>query len=79
MSDRDPRLNPQAGDVIEKSTNIGTTLTRTVVRRENNDIFYTSGDNVKVRKCWISTWMEWCRDSEVKTVAPYEDKTDETN
>ncbi len=58
---RDPRVDPQAGDIIEKvSTHGGVTRRRTVTRRDGNDIYYTDQSG-QAKKCWISSWLEWAR------------------
>lgn len=62
---RDPRLDPQPGDKVYRFSNKGTKSTRQVVARVNNDITYLTHDG-KQKKCWIATWMEWCRTAEVE-------------
>lgn len=64
---RDPRLDPQAGDFISKMSGANRRMTRRVVKRVNNDITYRD-HNGKEKTCWISTWLEWARMSEVEGV-----------
>jgi hypothetical protein len=64
-SARDPKLDPQPGDKLYKLGDAGKHLSRQVVRREDNDIFYVTHHG-KERKCWISTWLEWARMAEVE-------------
>ena len=60
--ERDPRIDPKPGDSIRKTMSSGW-ITRTVVNRRGNCIFYqTKG---KERACWISTWVDWARKAEV--------------
>lgn len=56
---RDPKLDPQVGDVIRKVLGKGV-RTRTVTRRDGNDIFYADNTG-KANRCWISSWIEWAR------------------
>lgn len=58
---RDSRQDPQPGDVITKTSAKGKTITRTVTRRNGNDVYYRSGDSQKELNCWITTWWDWSR------------------
>lgn len=53
---RDPKEDPQAGDLI--------TLTngklRRVTARRGGDVDYNDA-KFYPHNCWISTWREWCR------------------
>lgn len=58
---RDPRLDPQPGDVIEKhSPSGGETRIRTVTKRVDNNIHYRDQTG-KERVCWIASWLDWAR------------------
>lgn len=51
--------DPQQGDSVTKGSK-----TRTVTQRfDSNEIEYVTEKGVK-RSCWISTWMEWCRNAD---------------
>jgi hypothetical protein len=64
MERRDPRREPQCGDIVGD---------RWVRRRYQNDIYYrkrtASGGWGQERMCWITTWQAWAKDKEVKNVA----------
>lgn len=65
---RDPKLDPKPGDVLFTTTALGRRTTREVIERTgpgDNDIVYRT-DSGKVKKCWISTWMDWAREAEVQ-------------
>lgn len=64
-TNRDPRLDPQAGDLIVKLGSAGRKLSRYVVKRENFDITYRDQSG-KERTCWITSWNEWARMAEVE-------------
>lgn len=82
---RDPRLDPQPGDVLCATSPTGKQLFRTVTGRKGGDIYYTSGVTIagktKVKNCWISTWMDWASKAQVKVhhlqpgEAPIKDNT----
>jgi|688.fasta_scaffold2424584_2 hypothetical protein len=59
MQTRDPRIDPQPGDVVKKGK------TRRVNHRKGDEVFYMSGGSMVERSCWITTWQDWCRDAEV--------------
>lgn len=59
MADRDPRVDPKAGDRIAKGK-----LTRRVTEVQRSEIWYLNR-NDGLNKCWISTWREWARKAEV--------------
>lgn len=58
---RDPKQDPQPGDVVSKTNMKGKTTKRTVTRREGNNIYYRTKPEGKECLCWIATWWEWCR------------------
>ena len=65
---RNPKLDPQPGDVLVKHS-ASRVLKRTVKARRGNDIDYgNSGGNHFT--CWITTWQEWATDAKVETIAP---------
>jgi hypothetical protein len=57
--------------MIRKTTAKGTVVDRQVTGRDGNDIYYSTSRTgpAKIRNCWISTWMEWGRNSDVVTTA----------
>lgn len=63
---RDPRMDPQPGDIVRKEGK-----TRRVAERKGGDIKYFAGDADGRRAegfpkfCWITTWRSWCKDAEV--------------
>jgi len=60
MPARDPRENPQPGDIVCTATG----KRRTVVSRRGGDIAYH--DKILTRRtCWITTWQNWCRRNSV--------------
>ena len=58
---RDPKQDPQPGDVVIKTNMKGKQTKRTVTGRKGNDVYYTTKDGGKVNNCWITTWWDWCR------------------
>lgn len=61
---RDPRINPQVGDIVRNTKG----LIREVHDRRGNDITYVkvSGERrTGPHVCWITTWMGWCNKGEV--------------
>ena len=61
---RDPRVDPRPGDVVRKGQR-----ERTVSKRCGSSIDYIEGKTNRERNCWITTWEEWCRKSDVLHVA----------
>jgi hypothetical protein len=54
MPDRDPRIDPQRGDIIR-----GNGQVRRVMAREGDRVRCTSGDyDYRMR---IDNWQKWCR------------------
>jgi hypothetical protein len=61
---RDPRLDPQAGDIIIARV-WSPPRRRIVTRRVGGNVYYQLESGAE--KCsWISTWMEWCRAKKVE-------------
>lgn len=62
MSQRDPRIDPRAGDVV-RASRFKNNRERHVVARHAGDIAYSAVTATKsVRKtCWITTWQDWCK------------------
>jgi len=59
MSDRDPRRDPEPGDVIEKGM-----ISRTVVSANNAlDVSFTRRDykGESTHRVQLATWRAWCR------------------
>ncbi len=65
---RDPLVDPQPGDKIQRVSDSGLVRTREVINRVDNDIFYRDQAG-REKKCWIATWMEWGRIADVVTTA----------
>ncbi len=66
--ERDPRYDPKPGDKIVKLTGANTRISRTVVKRADNDITYL--DRVgKQKTCWLGTWMDWAREGDIERAA----------
>lgn len=61
---RDPRKNPQAGDIIRKGT-ATRVITRTVTRVKGGDIHYKVVEGGSEKCAWITTWQTWARDASV--------------
>lgn len=68
ITPRDPRENPQPGDVISRPGKRDNYLTRSVIRRRHEQVWYSSGGSDKVREIFLGNWIEWARDSEVITM-----------
>lgn len=68
MSQRDPLTDPRAGDVVRKFAG----GERHVQKVEGGDIFYSRFSSGALRRCWISTWRDWCRGAEVVKAADLE-------
>ncbi len=60
---RDPRIDPRPRDVIEKGSK-----QRQVTERNGNEITYQNKwglSGARRGSCWITTWRDWAKDSEV--------------
>lgn len=65
---RDPRIDPQPGDVIKKHS-ATREVVRTVIERRGREVYY--GNNSGKRfNCWLFTWKAWAQDALVVTTAP---------
>lgn len=67
---RNPRKDPQPGDLLVKGT-VDKYVSRLVTKREGSDVHYFATGNGKgVRthhaSCWITTWMQWARDAQIE-------------
>lgn len=69
MSEHDPRVDPQPGDIVEKQGDRGTIRRRVLelltiygpgVKYETTQ----RGVNKRVRSCCLETWRRWARDAE---------------
>lgn len=58
MSARDPRIDPQPGDVIEKNGD-----RRVVLRVANDSVFYDDAEVVgfRFKSCWLTEWQQWAQ------------------
>jgi hypothetical protein len=61
---RNPLSDPRPGDVVRKGKR-----QRSVYARRGNEVYYTTESSGLIRNCWITTWCDWCRGSEVLHVA----------
>jgi hypothetical protein len=57
---RDPRKDPQPGDIIRKGNK-----QRKVVTVYGNDIWYDVPGSTVRKLCWITTWRVWARGADV--------------
>lgn len=55
---RDPRNDPRTGDTLTKE-GISGTLTRKVVFRDGNTVYYTTKEGGHVHRGWVMSWREW--------------------
>ena len=60
---RDPRVEPQPGDVIKKHS-ATREVVRTVTERKGNEVYY-SNNSGKNFNCWITSWRTWAQDAKV--------------
>ncbi len=69
---RDPQVDPLRGDVVQLRDG----RYRRIADRRGNDIHYFQGkdfgkptqtENLRLCKCWITTWMDWCTRNDVVT------------
>lgn len=69
---RDPKIDPQPGDVLSKKAPSGKELFRCVTGRKGHDIYYVAGrtNAGKIKNCWISTWQGWANDARVLAFNP---------
>lgn len=65
MSDRNPKIDPQPGDVV-LGKNGSINMSRTVMYRNGSNVIYTRGLNKKEHLCWITTWHKWASKGTVK-------------
>ena len=65
---RDPKIDPQPGDVVAKETDQPDISERTVKRRDGNSVFYTRNGG-KLRSAVLASWQRWCWDAMVIEVA----------
>lgn len=62
---RDPKIDPQAGDIAVKITAKGRKLQRIVTRRAGNEVYYKTSESGAEKNCWLTTWQDWCRLADV--------------
>ena len=62
MLPRDPRVDPQPNDVVEKDG-----LRRVVLRVANDSVFYDDAEVVgfRFKSCWLTEWQQWAQGSVV--------------
>jgi len=61
---RDPREDPRAGDCIFKDGSRGP-VCRYVVHRMGNEVYYRSIMGGDIKKCWLTTWLDFARGCDV--------------
>ena len=66
MSDRDPRTNPQKGDVIKKGR-CRRTRYREVTEWHGWWGFYKTSEHSSPKDICLDQWQAWARDAEVVT------------
>jgi len=60
LPERDPRIDPQPGDMIRKVMPSGKAADRFVTGRKGNEIYYATRQvRVPIKNCWITTWQTW--------------------
>ena len=64
---RDPRKNPQAGDILSKFSSRHEVI-RTVTDRIGLTVFYANNLG-KTFACSLTGWSAWARDATVRTPA----------
>lgn len=64
ISERDPKDDPRAGDCIHRAGSRGP-VCRYVVMRRGNEVYYRSVLGGDVKKCWLTTWMDWARGADL--------------
>ncbi len=69
---RNPRGDPQPGDVLTK-TSVTRVLVREVKSRVFNTVIYRTVG--KEYACNLTTWRTWAQDAKVKTVGAQTQKT----
>lgn len=62
MTTRDPRRDPQPGDILDKGTE-----RRVVLRVANDTVFYDGPEVVGFRfqSCWLADWRAWAAEAAV--------------
>lgn len=59
---RDPRIDPRRGDVVSRGG-----VTRTVLEIIGQyTVLYQPYIGRSNKKCWITTWQDWCRRATVE-------------
>ena len=64
--ERDPRNDPQPGDILSKPGSRGSRYKRIVVERGESQLIYKTHSDGVERTCWLSTWMDWARNADVE-------------
>lgn len=67
MPARDPRRDPQPGDILEKHAE-----RRVVLRVANDTVFYDGPEAVGFRfqSCWLTDWRAWAAEAAVVSPEP---------
>ena len=61
---RDPREDPRTGDCIHRDGSRGP-VCRYVVKRRGNEVYYRSVIGGDIKKCWLTTWLDWARGADL--------------
>lgn len=72
MGDRDPRIDPETGDVVQSAyfSGAGQVGRRLVVSAGDGRVRYITGTGRETvtRDCLPITWRKWCREHRAKVV-----------
>lgn len=71
MANRDPRIDPQPGDVLARQGRDYKTLRRSVVWRRLERVRFKSGDSATEREVYLVSWMEWSREADIIRTAEH--------
>lgn len=69
MSDRNPILDPQSGDIV-RSAIYKNARERHVVRRMDHTVEYIAVSPTcrRTMTCWLRSWADWCAKNKVEIV-----------
>lgn len=69
MTQRDPKIDPQNGDIV-RATQFKNERERHVAGRRGNHVDYLAVTAKKTvqKNCWITTWQDWCRINKVDVI-----------
>ena len=61
MAKRDPRFDPQPGDILTPVTVTPNDQPREVTHRPPGSVAYRTATNRPITHCMLLTWREWCQ------------------